>query len=206
MMASFLLHWSLEFLLENWTYVKENCIAKIASQNSIFQLLNNVKTARERFYDLQKGRILPENYEPLRQDVKKRRGRYRVIHMTRAANKALGHNRINLSEGLKQLQKSLENIKLEETSRTLKLENQGWKKTSSISEVDPMRVGILWITVTSWNLKKAPKLKIVGGFFFVQLKKLLLQRKVTPFLRIVKQSKSGESRRFQRKEGNSLHY
>ena len=105
--------------------------AKIASQNSIFQLLNNVKTARERFYDLQKGRILPENYEPLRQDVKKRRGRYRVIHMTRAANKALGHNRINLLEGLKQLQKSLENIKLEETSRTLKLENQGWKKTSS---------------------------------------------------------------------------
>ena len=131
MMASFLLHWSLEFLLENWTYVKETCIAKIASQNSIFQLLNNVKTARERFYDLQKGRILPENYEPLRQDVKKRRGRYRVIHMTRAANKALGHNRINLLEGLKQLQKSLENIKLEETSRTLKLENQGWKKTSS---------------------------------------------------------------------------
>ena len=52
MMASFLLHWSLEFLLENWTYVKETCIAKIASQNSIFQLLNNVKTARERFYDL----------------------------------------------------------------------------------------------------------------------------------------------------------
>ena len=133
MMASFLLHWSLEFLLENWTYVKETCIAKIASQNSIFQLLNNVKTARERFYDLQKGRILPENYEPLRQDVKKRRGRYRVIHMTRAANKALGHNRINLSEGLKQLlQKSLENIKVvEETTRTLKLENQGWKKTSS---------------------------------------------------------------------------
>ena len=43
--------------------------------------------------------------------------------MTRAANKALGHNRINLLEGLKQLQKSLENIKLEETSRTLKLEN-----------------------------------------------------------------------------------
>lgn len=52
-------------------------------------------------------------------------GRYRVIHMTRAANKALGHNRINLSEGLKQLlQKSLENIKVvEETTRTLKLEN-----------------------------------------------------------------------------------
>lgn len=45
--------------------------------------------------------------------------------MTRAANKALGHNRINLSEGLKQLlQKSLENIKVvEETTRTLKLEN-----------------------------------------------------------------------------------
>ena len=155
--------------------------AKIASQNSIFQLLNNVKTARERFYDLQKGRILPENYEPLRQDVKKRRGRYRVIHMPRAANKALGHNRINLSEGLLPTAKISGEYKSgEETTRTLKLENQGWKKTSSISEVDPMRVGILWITVTSWNLKKAPKLKIVGGFFARLAKKVAPSRKSHP--------------------------
>ena len=46
----------------------------------------------------------------------------------------------------------------------------------------------MWITVTSSNLKKAPKLKIVGGFF--SAKKKLLDS--TPFLRIRKK-KLGES-------------
>ena len=48
----------------------------------------------------------------------------------------------------------------------------------------------MWITVTSSNLKKAPKLKIVGGFF--SAKKKLLDS--PPFLRIRK--KLGESSLF----------